>query len=630
MQRAYHNIVFFLFLLTSFVWGVEDLDTLLYQYKEKSALNSKTKIDSLGHNIVYTRDDLDKMQVHTLKDVIKSLRHLTMMDNQLGATELQRAAGFCANSACVRVYVNGQEMTSGFYGGAMGIYADYDLGHIDHIQIYMGGNNIEFGDEYGFITIKMYTKDPEREKGSSVELSYGTNDSYGVNALTTGKLDNDISYLLYASKSKNDKDTLAHEGYDILRYSDNLNLFATFKRENDFIFEASRFERKHDALTGLGDHKTPDRSERKSIYQYLSYTKIFDSVKLQLSYAQEEVGIANNDYNGITLHDNSVVHEYTNRFENEILRMNVKDSKTFGKHHFLYGLEYQHKGIKPNLLIDGLDRSSELVGPDSTDIYSIFLEYQYNFSQDTVLVATGKLEHYDQNYKDMTDNYTQSRIGIISHLHETLLFKGFVSQNYIFPSLEQLSTQPRRVKGNIDLIPTNIDTISAEFNYKQEQSQVGMGYLKMYTRDPIKVDGDKMYVNRNIEAIFEDYFINYVYSFNKDNKVMAEYYWTEHNRPFEQSPAAGGYVKLFNSYEAFDFYTEFIYRKGYFHQGFNMEVDDGYDLSAAITYHLNSTTTLSLKGQNLLDKAILAPISGLYPVGTLDKKVMFNVEWFFR
>jgi len=627
-KHILYNIL--LALLPLNIWAVEDIDALLNHYEEESALDLKTKMDSSGHNIVYTRDELDKMQAHTLKDVIKSIRQLTMMDNEFGATELQRAGAYCANSACVRVYVNDQEMTSGFFGGALGIFSNYDLGHIDHIQIYLGGNAIEFGNEYGFITIKMYTKDPDREKGSSVGLSYGTNDSYRVNALTTGKLDNNIGYLLYASKLKNNKDTLEHKGYDVPRYSDNLNLFATFKRENDFIFEVSRYERNHDGLTGFGDQKTPTRSDRESVYQYLSLTKYFDTVKLQISYAQEELGIINNDYNGITLYDGSFTTEHDIGFDNEILRMNVKDSKVFGKHRFFYGVEYQHKGIKPSFNIDGVNRSNELDGPDGLDLYSVFLEYQYKFSEDTVLLATGKLERYDQHYNDRTDNLSQSRLGIISNLSENLLFKGFISENYIYPSLEQLSITPRPVKGNVDLTPTDIDTISAEFTYKAEQYQFGLGYLKMYTIDPIKINADKTYVNRKIEAIFDDFFVNYSYSFNKDNKVMLEYFWTDHNRPFNQSPSAGGHIKLFNTYEDFDFYTEFIYREGYTHKVFDMEVDDGYDLTAAITYHMDSTTTVSLKGQNLLDKAILAPIRGLYPVGTLDKRVMLNVEWFFR
>lgn len=621
---------FLLALLPLNIWSAEDIDILLDHYTQESALDKQTREDNSGHNIVFRRDELDKMQAQMLKDVIKSIRQLTMMDNEFGGTELQRSGGFCSNSACVRLYINDQELTSGFFGGALGTFSDYDLGHIDHIQIYLGGNAIEFGNEFGFITIKMYTKDADREKGSSVAIAYGTKDSYQVNALTTGKLDNDINYLLYASKLKENDDTLDHNGYAIPRYSDNLNIFATFKRENDFIFEVSRYERKHDGMTGFGQAKTPERADRKSMYQYLSFTKYFDTVKLQVSYAQEEVGIVNNDYNGIILYDGSFTTEHDIRFDNEIFRVNAKDSKTFGNHRFFYGVEYQHKGMKPNMIIDNVDRSDELVGPDNLDLYSVFLEYEYKFSEETVFLATGKLERYIQHYNDRTDNLSQSRIGIISQLTENVLFKGFLSQNYIYPSLEQLSTSARVVQGNPNLTTTDIDSISAEFSYKGEDYQVGLGYLKMYTTDPIKVNANQQYVNIPIEAIFDDYFVNYTYDFNKDNKVMLEYFWTDHNRPFDQSPSAGGHIKLFNTYDDFDLYTELIYRRGYFHKVFNMQVDDGYDLTAALTYHMSNKTTVSLKGQNLLDKAILAPIRGLYPVGTLDKKVMLNVEWFFR
>lgn len=618
-----------LWLLPLFIFGLEDIDSLLDNYKNESALNLKTKMDSSGHNIVFTRDELDKMQAYTLKDVIKSIRHLNIMDNDFGALELQRAGAYCSNSACIRLYINDQEVTSAFFGGPLGIFGEYDLGHIDHIQIYLGGNAIEFGNEYGYITIKMYTKDPNREKGSSLSASYGTGDSYRLNALTTGSIGHDINYLLYASKLENKNETLEHKGYDILRYSNNLNLFATFKRENDFILEMSRYEHKHDGLSGFGDQKTPTQSDRKSVYQYLSYTKFFDTMKLQLSYAKEEIGIVNNDYNGITLTDDSVVTEYSNRFENDIFRMNVRDSKSFGDHRFLYGVEYQHKKVKPHLMIDGVDRGNEFIGPNSINVYSLFLEYQYKFTEDTLFLATGKLEYYEQNYNDRDDTLTQSRIGIISQINEHLEMKGFFSQNYIYPTMEQLSTQPRPVSGNADLSTTDIDTMSVEFNYKIEQHQLGVGYMKMFVANPIKINAKKQYVNADIEAIFDDYFMNYIYIFDNNNKMMLEYYWTDHNRPFNQSPIAGGYIKLFNSYEDFDFYTEFIYRKGYYHEKFAMQVDDGYDLTMAITYHMNKTTTVSLKGQNLLDKAILAPIRGLYPVGTLDRKVFFTVEWFF-
>lgn len=625
-----HKLIYILFLLLPLkILALEDIDQLLNQYKQESALDLKTKNDALGHNIVYTRDELDVMQAHTLKDVIKSIRHLTMMDDEFGATALQRAGAFCANSACIRLYVNDQEMTSGFFGGALGIYSDYDLGHIDHIQIYLGGNDIEFGNEFGFITIKMFTKDANREKGSSVGISYGTNDSYQANALTTGSLSNNINYLLYTSKIKDTQDNLNHKGYTVERYSENLNLFATFKRENDFIFELSRYERQHDGLTGFGDQKTPSKSDRDSTYQYLSFTKYLDTVKLQISYAEEEISIKNNDYNGITLYDGTLTTENSIGFDNKIFRFNVKDSRTFGKHHIFYGLEYQHKEIQPNFNIDGINRSHELDGPDSLDIYSLFIEYQYKFSEDTMLLASGKIERYDQHYNNRADNYTQSRLGIISRINENLLFKGFISENYIYPSLEQLSTTPRPVQGNPNLTPTNIDSISAEFIYTDESYEVSLGYLKMYTIDPIKINSNKTYANNKIEAIFNDYFINYTYSFNSSNKIMLQYYWTNHNRPVTQSPDTGGYVKLFNSYHDFDFYTEFIYRKGYYHKAFDMEVDDGYDLTVAATYNMNKTTTIALKGQNLLDKAILAPIRGLYPVGSLDRKVILSIEWFF-
>ena len=79
-----------LWFLPLFLFSVEDIDSLLDNYTKESAFDIKTKMDSAGHNIVYTRNELDKMQAHTLKDILKSIRHLTMMDNNLGAVDIQR------------------------------------------------------------------------------------------------------------------------------------------------------------------------------------------------------------------------------------------------------------------------------------------------------------------------------------------------------------------------------------------------------------------------------------------------------------------------------------------------------------------------------------------------------------
>ena len=71
----FNNVVkiFFILFVTLPLYA-EDIGALLGAYQRASELSNKTKDESAGSLIIYTRDDLERMQANTLKDIIKSLR----------------------------------------------------------------------------------------------------------------------------------------------------------------------------------------------------------------------------------------------------------------------------------------------------------------------------------------------------------------------------------------------------------------------------------------------------------------------------------------------------------------------------------------------------------------------------
>jgi iron complex outermembrane receptor protein len=46
-----------------------DIDSLLSDYAQESELSIKTKDESAGSLVIYTRDDLERMQVESLRDI---------------------------------------------------------------------------------------------------------------------------------------------------------------------------------------------------------------------------------------------------------------------------------------------------------------------------------------------------------------------------------------------------------------------------------------------------------------------------------------------------------------------------------------------------------------------------------
>lgn len=611
-----------LFLVSTFLLAEEDLTSLLNTYESQSELHKKTKDESAGHLIIYSRKDLDKMQAQTLDDILKSLRYFTLEENIKGNIGLQLAGASCGNSGCIRMYVNDQEMSSAISGSALMIFGEYDLGHVDHIEVYLGGSDLKLGNEYGFVTIKVYTKEANREKGGFLNASYGTNNSYGLEAFYAGVTDESLEYTLYAKQKDKDLGNITNKNSSVPRYTQSTYFYANVKKENDFTLEISSYTNETDALAGIGTQKTPDVSYIPSTYNYLSFTKYFDKLKFITSYAQEEHGIINTDQNGILFYDKSVHTHYKIKFKDDIFKLGMEHSSDIGNNGFFYGVNYQNKNV--NYQNEGF-----YSGINALEIYSAFLEYSYNFDANNLFLATGKWEHYKHDGYDRSDDLYQRRIGLISLLSDAITFKGFYSHNYIYPSVSELNTFPRPTHGNQNLKPMDVQNYSFELLYNSEQHDLSFMYMQMNIYDPIKIDSTKTYFNKDVHAVFNDYALDYTYKFDRDNKLNLEYYFTKHNRHSDASPASGGFIKFFNTVGSLDFYNELIFREAYFSVANNMNIDNGFDWTSSITYRIDKQFSVALKGENLLDKAIASPVKSLYPVETIDKRVTLYVSWFY-
>lgn len=610
----------FLFLSLS-LFAEDDLSLLLNNYESQSELHKKTKDESAGHLIIYSRKDLDKMQAHTLDNVLKSLRYFTLQENTKGNIGLQRAGANCANAGCIRLYINDQEMSSAISSSALMIFGEYDLGHIDHIEVYLGGNALKFGNEYGFVTIKMYTKEASREKGGFVNASYGTNDSYSLEAFHAGVTDENLEYLAYAKKKEKKLGSLVNSNTSIPRYTESTNFYASLKKKDNYTIELSSYKNETDALAGVGTQKTAEVSYIPSEYNYVAFTKYFDKFKFFTSYALEEHGVEIVDPNGIKYFDGSVNTNLNARFENSVAKIGLEHNSEYGNNDFFYGVNYQRKEID--------FKSGTHIGIDSIEIYSAFLEYNYHFNEKNMFVFTGKWEHYKHNGYERSEDLYQRRVGFISLLTDELTFKGFYSHNFMYPAIQELITFPRPVEGNPELKAMEIQNYSAELIYTTDVHELSVMYMQMNIYDPVKINKSPRYFNKDLQAIFNDYAVDYTYKFDSENKLSLEYYFTLHNRPSDLSPASGGYIKFFNTFGSFDMYNELIYREHYYSREHQMYVDDGYDWTTAITYHVNKQFTLALKGENLLDKAIASPIKGLYPVETIDRRITIYASWFY-
>lgn len=165
------KILLLFFCLAFALYAKENISDLLALYKEESDLSNITKKEAAGLLDVYTRDDLEKMQVRTLMDVLKTLPDIYAGRNYMNLTTLTRPTMQHMPSTAVRLYINDHDMTSASAGSSFLIWGNMPVEYIDHIEVYKATSSIEFGNENAIIVIKLYTKSAGRENGGKVRLS---------------------------------------------------------------------------------------------------------------------------------------------------------------------------------------------------------------------------------------------------------------------------------------------------------------------------------------------------------------------------------------------------------------------------------------------------------------------------
>ena len=123
----------------------------------KRDLSEKTKLENSGIRTIYTRDELNRMQVHYLKDILKVLYPINYRENYFGVTDPYNPntkVPFMSGS--IKVYIDDQEILDGIYGSGLSVYGNMDIDFVDHIEIYFGIPTYQYSTEPAVMLIKLY------------------------------------------------------------------------------------------------------------------------------------------------------------------------------------------------------------------------------------------------------------------------------------------------------------------------------------------------------------------------------------------------------------------------------------------------------------------------------------------
>ncbi len=178
----------------------------------------------------------------------------------------------------------------------------------------------------------------------------------------------------------------------------------------------------------------------------------------------------------------------------------------------------------------------------------------------------------------------------------------------------------------------------------EPQTTVGITQEVAYTQDDYRIRlmllmmQDENGLVQNLGSGETKYFFsifNYDYDFDINNKVNLQLYYAKYQdiANLDELEDTSGYLSFMNTYEDLDFYNGVVWHKN--------SIDDKnyFDVTSSVTWNVSESLVLTLKGQNLLDKAKKRSLFRVDPstgglmtplqISPIDQRVTLELEYLF-
>ena len=627
----------FLFVLliigVNIVTYANDLDALLQNYQKESDLSKKTKDESAGNLIVYTRDDLERMQVETLKDILKSLRAFVYSENRIAQPDILNQDPITYYSKGVRIYLNEHELLTPLTGSGFITFGDMDMDFIDHVEIYEGFPTFEFGVEPATIVIRLYTKDAEHDEGGRVKFSAGSYKSNKENVYYTGS-EEQFSYSLYANHSENNRDTKEIDGKTLKRDKNTNEFYASLKSQNHSL-ELQAVNSKGDAfLSSLIGAVPTDTTKEVTFFNVATASKFMnDSLRLNLSYIKQkdEFSSLYDALAPLPLPPSTLVTSYAQKIDEEAFTANLKKEFVYKNHDISIGVQYRYKYFDlSDVKFNGIDNNVTQAYKQE-NVYSVFIQDLIHLSDTQIITLSGMHQHYDREGNVPKPHTSQLRFGYI-YSDNKWVAKTFISHQE-FVSEPYMTISP--YYGNPNLQPETYHSLFEEISYttRETLSKIVLGYGRNYDVPVLEQQGVNL-VMQNSDKDIDGYSASAEFTlfFRKNDKLELQANYTQIESPYENGSTGRYYnyvIRMLNDFGKFNIFNELIINAGY------DRVERGYDYTAGVRYEATKDLHFNLKGENILNDSLeqsfyikLLPQESV-EVPIIDQKFTFSMEYLF-
>ena len=608
-------------------------DSLLKDIKQKTDLSDKTKLENGGISYIYTREDLQKMQVYTLQDILKTTYPFGYTENQYGIVDPYTTnPSMPYMSSSIKIYIDNQELTTGIYGSGLSVYGNMNIDFVDHIEVYSGNPTFELSTEPAFTIIRLFSKTAMKDTGKKVKLVTGIDGENGISVYQTDTLENSWSYFAFASYLDNKRTKYKNENVTLSRDTKDTQLLATIKKDNQNILFSGVISEK-DTFMGGSLFGTPNRADLKGEYIHIGYDAKFDSISFLASY---------DSYNNEVFMDDNTSNTTLNNFNTDMdadvytlgLTYNIQNNKNT----MLSGVKYRYKYFKYNhYIVDGQDRVdnpqySYKFDHDTQTTATAFMENQYSVEENKIITTGLSLSKVNNNHSVQNNNLFAYRLGY------TFTNKKWVSKT--IASYLETTLDPYLVNNDTYLNQPTINTKKEKKNvymqnikYKHKADQVELVASYVSLKDSLMPDANGKLSSLEERLDVKSILLRYTKEYNDYDKIEIS---VGHNN-VTNIPLIGNLkektmvLRSFNVYKKFDFYNELLFYKN------NYNEKESYDYGIAVSYHHTDDLIISLKGINLLDRsnamrytlADIHTVTKIVDIPSIDKKVLLAIEYTF-
>lgn len=621
--------IIFIFTLTS-SFAEEDLISILGEIEQQSDLSKLTKKESIGHVSVFTRSEIDKLRLTTLKELLQYIRFSSYTENYNGLPYPIFFPHERINDDAVKIYIDDQALLFPYQGNGVQFFGQISLNFIDHIEIYWGIPSFSFSVKAGYTIIKLYTKNPSYENTTVLNTYAKTYGSKGINGYSSYAF-KDFSYLLSVVKENNKRKTLyRYDGYPLKRDSYNNFVYTQFSTKN-LKFTFNGMKNKYNSFIGdsLEAKVTDNHINLRYLYFGLNYHSNDDSTKAYIGYADSNtklhqeanpIGYLTEDYyykqnDELTerLLNAKLSHQFT--FKDDILEIGFKGSyKNFSRDRF--DIDEKHYNINTSY--------------DKETTASIYAENSYFITPSNMLVSSFQYDRYIRNGNAKNNNGISLKFGYIYN-GENLYTKLYAYYGQPPRMYYQFYNYIYYGNVNEENSKENSLAFSTEVGLHVNRYDIGLTYGHIIA--------DKRLFKEKIKTDLAS--LIFKYKFNQSNNIHASLWTTRSDLGEYTIPKVpthirqnGAYIILTNRYDSFDFANTLTYHKN------NTDNESYYNLNSTIIYHFSRNLEFYIKGTNLLNKAIEYEYNltnyytkdrkySSYTAPLYDKTVMVGLEYSF-